>query len=403
MLRGMTLWVLVAMLLGVSFGLACHSLLDKAAIADMVNVLGLFSTIFLRAIRMIIAPLVFSTLLLGVGRVQEGATVGRIAVRAMIFFIAAGLAAILVALLAVELLGPGRGMHLLESAVTAPAAATPLTLSTFVTHLVPASIVEAMASNEILQIVVFALVSGIALAHLGEKAEPVLNLADSVSHLMLKMTGYVMYLAPVAVFAAIATVLAQQGTDIILRYAAYVGGFYAALAGIWLLLVLAGLFILHRARLGEILAAIRQPALIAYTTASSEAAYPALLANLEARGVPNAIAALVLPLGYSFNLIGSMAYCTWACLFLIQAYDTPLSGAALAQLLFMLFVLSKGIAGVPRAGILTVAAVLPYFHVPEAGVVLILGMDQFMDMGRAGTNVAANGLAAASVARWETK
>ena len=401
MLRGMTLWVLAAMLLGAVVGLACHALLDKSAIAATVSILGLFSTIFLRAIRMIIAPLVFSTLLVGIGRVRETATVGRIALRAMIWFVLAGLTAILVALVSVEVLGPGRGMHLSEIAVGAVPAATPLTLATFVSHLVPASIVEAMASNEILEIVVFALVAGVAVAHLGTKGEPILSLADSVSHLMLKMTGYVMYIAPVAVFAAVGTVLAQQGTDIILRYAGYVGGFYVALAVLWLVMLAVGFAILRGPQLKQILAAIRQPALVAYTTASSEAAYPALLANLEASGVPNRIASLVLPLGYSFNLIGSMAYCTWAALFLVQAYDTPMTGWAMAQLLFMLFVLSKGIAGVPRAGILTVAAVLPYFHVPEAGVVLILGMDQFMDMGRACTNVAANGIAAASVAQWE--
>jgi Na+/H+-dicarboxylate symporter len=403
MLRGMTVWVLAAMLAGAAFGLACHAALDKDAIASLVNMLGLFSTIFLRAIRMIIAPLVFSTLLVGIGRVHETATVGRIALRAMIWFLLAGGVAMLVALAAVQVLEPGRGMHLaLTVAGTAPVA-TPLTLATFVSHLVPASIIEAMANNEILQIVVFALVAGVAVAHLGAKGEPILNLADSVSHLMLKMTGYVMYIAPIAVFAAVGTVLAQQGTDIILRYAGYVGGYYVALAALWLIMLAAGLAILGGPQLKRILAAIRQPALVAYTTASSEAAYPALLANLETSGVPNRIASLVLPLGYSFNLIGSMAYCTWAALFLVQAYDTPMSGWAMAQLLFMLFVLSKGIAGVPRAGILTVAAVLPYFHVPEAGVVLILGMDQFMDMGRACTNVAANGLATASVARWEPK
>ena len=403
MLRGMTLWVLVAMLLGVGFGLACHALIsDKATLSAITSGLGLLATIFLRAIRMIIAPLVFSTLLVGVGRIKDSATVGRIALQAMIWFVIASVAAILVALAAVELLQPGRGMDLAIAAGAGPAAA-PLTLAGFVGHLVPVSIVQAMAENEILQIVIFALVAGVAVAHLGQKAEPILHLAEAVSQLMLKMTGYVMLLAPIAVFAAVAVALAEQGFEIVLRYAGYVGGFYVALVGMWALLMAAGFVILGGGRLKQIMTAIRQPALIAFTTASSEAVYPSLLAQLEANGVPNRIAALVLPLGYSFNLVGSMCYCTWAALFLVQAYDVPLTGFMLAQLLFMLFILSKGIAGVPRAGILIVAAVLPYFHVPEAGIVLILGVDHFVDMGRTATNAVANGLAAASVARWETK
>ena len=403
MLRGMTLWVLVAMLLGVGFGLACHALIsDKATLSAITSGLGLLATIFLRAIRMIIAPLVFSTLLVGVGRIKDSATVGRIALQAMIWFVIASVAAILVALAAVELLQPGRGMDLAIAAGAGPAAA-PLTLAGFVGHLVPVSIVQAMAENEILQIVIFALVAGVAVAHLGQKAEPILHLAEAVSQLMLKMTGYVMLLAPIAVFAAVAVALTEQGFEIVLRYAGYVGGFYVALVGMWALLMAAGFVILGGGRLKQIMTAIRQPALIAFTTASSEAVYPSLLAQLEANGVPNRIAALVLPLGYSFNLVGSMCYCTWAALFLVQAYDVPLTGFMLAQLLFMLFILSKGIAGVPRAGILIVAAVLPYFHVPEAGIVLILGVDHFVDMGRTATNAVANGLAAASVAKWETK
>jgi Na+/H+-dicarboxylate symporter len=403
MLRGMTLWVLMAMLLGVAFGLACHALIvDKATLGAITSGLGLLATIFLRAIRMIIAPLVFSTLLVGVGRIKDSATVGRIALQAMIWFVVASVAAILVALAAVELLQPGRGMDM--AAVGGAGSATaPLTLAGFVGHLVPVSIVEAMANNEILQIVVFALVAGVAVAHLGARGEPILHLAEAVSQLMLKMTSYVMYLAPIAVFAAVAVALAEQGYEIILRYAGYVGGFYVALLGMWLLLMAAGVVILGGTRLQVIMTAIRQPALIAFTTASSEAVYPSLLAQLEANGVPNRIASLVLPLGYSFNLVGSMCYCTWAALFLIQAYDVPLTGFMLVQLLFMLFILSKGIAGVPRAGILIVAAVLPYFHIPEAGIVLILGVDHFVDMGRTATNAVANGLAAASVAKWEAK
>jgi Na+/H+-dicarboxylate symporter len=398
----MTVWVLAAMLLGVVTGLALHAAVtDPASLTSVTNALGLLATIFLRAIRMIIAPLVFATLLTGVGRIRDTGTVGRIALQAMTWFVIASVAAILVALAAAEILKPGMGMHMTVAAGAGAPATAPLTLSGFVGHLVPTSIIDAMANNEILQIVVFALVAGVALARVGEKGEPLLALAEGVSQLMLKMTGYVMLLAPVAVFAAVAVALAQQGVDIIFHYAKYVGGFYVALVGMWLLLLAAGAVSLGGARLKELLIAIRQPALIAFTTASSEAVYPSLLSRLEDYGVPNRIAALVLPLGYSFNLVGSMCYCTWAALFVAQAYDVPLGGWALAQMLFMLFILSKGIAGVPRAGILIVAAVMPYFHIPEAGIVLILGVDHFLDMGRTGTNAVANGLAAASVAKWQ--
>lgn len=402
MLRGMTLWVLVAMGLGIATGLVLHAvIIDHATLTNVTGGLGLLATIFLRAIRMIIAPLVFSTLLTGVGRIRETTTVGRIALQALAWFVVASVIAILVALAAAELLQPGTGMHLTEAVGTAPPPAAPLTLSGFIGHLVPTSIVQAMAENEILQIVIFALVAGVAVAQMGTKGEPILHLAEAISQLMLKMTSYVMYLAPVAVFAAVAVALAEQGADIVLRYADYVGGFYVALAGMWIVLLAAGAAILGAPRLKEIMTAIRQPALIAFTTASSEAVYPSLLAQLESHRVPNRIAALVLPLGYSFNLVGSMCYCTWASLFLVQVYDVPLTGWMLAEMLFMLFILSKGIAGVPRAGILIVAAVLPYFHIPEAGIVLILGVDHFVDMGRTATNAVANGLAAASVAKWE--
>lgn len=327
MLRGMTMWVLVAMLLGIAAGLALHTAIaDPRTLATVTSGLGLLATIFLRAIRMIIAPLVFSTLLAGVGRIRETATVGRIAAQALAWFIVASVAAILVALAAVMLLQPGAGLHLRDAVAGAKTGTAPLTLAGFIGHLVPVSIVDAMANNEILQIVVFALVAGVAVAQMGPKGEPILHLAEAVSQLMLKMTGYVMYLAPIAVFAAVAVALAEQGVDIIARYAGYVGGFYVALLGIWALLIGAGGTILGWPRFKQVMIAIRQPAVIAFSTASSEAVYPSLLAQLESNGVPNRIAALVLPLGYSFNLVGSMCYCTWASLFLVQVYDVPLSG-----------------------------------------------------------------------------
>lgn len=255
-----------------------------------------------------------------------------------------------------------------------------------------------MANNAILQIVVFALVAGIALAHIGPRAEPLIILGESIAALMLRITIYVMTLAPLAVFAAVASALAAQGLEILAHYAAYVGGFYIALSLFWIAMLITGALALGPSRVLPFLTAVRPPALIAFTTASSEAAYPGLLQRIEEFGVPNRIAAFVLPLGYSFNLAGSMCYCTFAAIFLAQTYDVPLSGGRLVELL-LLFVMSKGIASVPRAALLTVATALPYFQIPDAGVALILAVAHFLDMGRTATNVVANGLAAATVAR----
>jgi Na+/H+-dicarboxylate symporter len=258
-----------------------------------------------------------------------------------------------------------------------------------------------MAHNEVLQIVVFAVVAGIAIGASGPAGRDLIRLSENLSTAMLKMTTYVMGLAPIAVFAAVARALAEQGLEVIATYAAYVGGFYLALALLWAAMLAAGAAALGPGRLWELVKAIRQPALIALSTTSSEAAYPVLLEKLEAFGVPNRIASFVLPLGYSFNLVGSMCYCTFAAMFVAQAYDIQLSGAQIAQLLLLLFVTSKGIASVPRASLLVVASTLPYFKIPDAGVLLILAVDHFLDMGRTATNTVGNSIAAASVAKWE--
>jgi Na+/H+-dicarboxylate symporter len=402
MARRLTWMVLLALVLGIVTGLACHAWVSNpATLAAITSGLSLVTTIFLRGIRMIIAPLVFSTLLTGIARMGKGGAVGRVALRAMIWFVLASVAAILSALLVVKTLAPGAGLHLHAAAVVGAAKPQAFTAAGFIAELVPTSIIDAMANNAILQIVVFALVAGIALAQMGSKGEVLVLFAESVAALMLRITVYVMTLAPLAVFAAVASALAAQGFEILTHYATYVGGFYIALALFWAVMLTAGAMMLGVSRLLPFLVAVRPPALIAFTTASSEAAYPSLLQRLEEFGVPNRIAAFVLPLGYSFNLAGSMCYCTFAAIFLAQAYDVPLSGVRLVEMLLLLFVMSKGIASVPRAALLTVATALPYFQIPDAGVVLILGVDHFLDMGRTATNAVANGLAAASIARWK--
>jgi Na+/H+-dicarboxylate symporter len=259
-----------------------------------------------------------------------------------------------------------------------------------------------MARNEVLQIVVFSLIAGIALTQLGEKGQMVLNLTEQLATLVLKMAMFVMNLAPVAVFAAVAAALAEGGVGMIGRYAAYVGGFYFALAILWAALMVAGAAVLGAPRQRALMRAVREPALIALATTSSETAYPVLLYKLEAIGVSNRIASFILPLGYSFNLIGSMCYCIFAMIFIAQASDISLSAGQLTQLVFLIFVASKGIANVPRASLVVVVSLLPYFHLPESGALLILGVDHFLDMGRTCTNTVATAIAAASVAKWES-
>jgi Na+/H+-dicarboxylate symporter len=404
MRKGLTLLVFLATLLGALFGLACHALIhDPAGLASLLQALGLITTIFLRAVKMLIAPLVLATLVSGVGRMGDAGDIGRVALKVMSWFISASLASLLLGLVMVETIAPGAGLYLKTGADAAASGLNvpPTSLTLFLTNLVPTSILDAMARNEVLQIVVFSLLAGVALSRLGEKGRQLLALTEQLANLVLKMAMFVMNLAPIAVFAAVASALAQGGVEVIGKYASYVGGFYLTLALLWAGLMVAGAAVLGIAQQKTLMKAIREPALIALATTSSESAYPVLLYKLEQIGVSNRIASFVLPLGYSFNLIGSMCYCVFAALFIAQAYDITLSPSQMVQLLFLIFVASKGIANVPRASLVVVVSLLPYFHLPEAGALLILGVDHFMDMGRTCTNTVATAIAAASVAKWE--
>jgi Na+/H+-dicarboxylate symporter len=267
--------------------------------------------------------------------------------------------------------------------------------------LVPKSPVEAMANNEILQIVVFSVFFGVALAAIGEKGKPLAVGIESLADVMLKITGYVMNFAPVAVFAAIAATITTQGIGVIVTYAKFMLEFYFSLAMLWCLLVLAGFVLVGGGGIRRLLDLIKEPFVLAFSTASSEAAYPKTLANLERFGVPNRITSFVLPMGYSFNLDGSMMYCTFAVMFIAQAYNIPLTLGQQLTMLLLLMVTSKGMAGVPRASLVVISATLATFHIPEAGLLLIIGIDQFLDMGRSATNVLGNSVATVAVAKWE--
>jgi Na+/H+-dicarboxylate symporter len=402
MSRLFTALIVLAMVAGVGAGWACRVGLAPDQAKEAAHAFGLVVDLFLRLIRMVIAPLVFSTLVSGVAQMEGAAAVGRVGGKALAWFLVASLVSLSIGLVVARVLQPGAAAHLAHAAVAgagdAPAGA--LTIEGFLSHLAPTSIVDAMARNEILQIVLFAVLAGAAMSALPGRAAPLLQVVEQVAAVMLKITGYVMRLAPLAVFAALAGTVAERGLDVLWSYLRFVESFYIGVAALWaVLLASAVLFCGWRAI--RLLGAIREPLLLAFATTSSEAAYPKLLERLKAFGVPARIAGFVLPLGYSFNLDGAMMYATLAILFIAQAFGASLSLGQQMVLLLVLMVSTKGLAGVPRAVIVVIAALLPYFHLPAAGVALILGVDHILDMGRAATNVLGNSVASLVVARWE--
>jgi Na+/H+-dicarboxylate symporter len=401
------LYIAVALIAGILVGELLNLTLHNANYPNPLfnQILSLFTAltdIFLRLIKMIIAPLVFSTLVVGMAKMGDIQTVGRIGIKAMLWFFSASFFSLLLGMLLVNVFEPGHSLHLALPAIgtTTGLPAVQPTLANLIAHLFPKSIVEAMATNDILQIVVFSMFFGLACAAIGDLAKPVVMLLDSLTHIMLKMTGYIMHYAPIAIFAAIASVVAQQGIGILLAYGSFIGEFYLGLLLLCTALTGVG-FIFLRRRVFTLIRHIREPMLLAFGTASSESAYPKLLQQLERFGCDEKVCGLVLPLGYSFNLDGSMMYMTFAVLFIAQAYGIDMT---LSDQLFMLLVLlftSKGVAGVPRASLIVIAATLSQFNIPEAGLLLLLGIDQILDMGRSATNVFGNSIAASLVSKWE--
>ena len=393
--------IVLSMVLGVVVGAVIHQSASPEQAASIAGYLKIVTDIFLRLIKMIIAPLVLTTLIVGIAHMRDSKALGRVGLRTMLWFIGASLFSLLLGLFMVNLIQPGAGFDAGEvaSGCAAPEVAK-LSLADFITHLVPRSIIEAMANNEILQIVIFSVFAGVALAKLGEKTAKVVELTEEVAYVMLKITEYVMLLAPFAVFAALAGVVATKGLGVILTYGKFVGGFYFSLLILWAALALAGRIVIGK-RTGELIREIREPVIIAFSTASSEAAYPKLLEKLERFGIANRIASFVLPLGYSFNLDGSMMYCAFATMFIAQAYGIEMTGAQQIVMLLFLMITSKGMAAVPRASLVVIAATLTAFNLPAEGLVLILAVDQFLDMGRSGTNIVGNSIATAAVAKWE--
>ncbi|MGO4158417.1 dicarboxylate/amino acid:cation symporter [Cupriavidus sp. YAF13] len=396
--------IFIAMLLGVLAGTAAHHYApDPAAAKSIADHLSILTDVFLRMIKMIIGPLVFATLVGGIASMGDGKAVGRIGMKAMAWFIAASITSLLLGLVMANLLRPGEGMNLALPAADAASnlKTGALNLRDFIAHMFPKSFVEAMATNEILQIVVFSLFFGFALGTLKDGiGKPVLAGIEGLSHVMLKITNYVMAFAPVGVFGAVAAVITAEGLGVLVVYAKLLGAVYLSLALLWVALIAGGYFFLGR-DVFRLLKMVRAPLMIGFATASSESAYPKVIEQLGRFGVKERITGFVLPLGYSFNLDGSIMYTSFAALFVAQVYGIHLSLTQQVTMLLVLLVTSKGIAGVPRASLVVVAAVLPMFGLPEAGILLVLGIDHVLDMGRTVTNVLGNAIATTVVAKSE--
>ena len=372
---------------------------SRVEIAADVNLIAM---LFLRLIKMIIAPLVFATLVGGIAHMGSGSKLGRVFAKTMGWFVSASFVSLLLGLVMVNLLQPGANFPgtLPDKAQSTGLPVSAFSIEKFLTHLIPTSIADAMAQNEILQIVVFAVFFAVALGAMPERAKPIMGLIDDLAHIMLKVTGYVMLFAPIAVWAAIMATVSKNGLGVLWKLIVFMGGFYLSLMILWAILVVVG-FIVIGPRYSHLLRLIREPLMIAFSTASSEAAYPKTLEGLNRFGASSRISAFVLPLGYSFNLDGTMMYCTFASIFIAQTYHIEMSLGTQLAMLATLMITSKGVAGVPRASLVVIASTLSQFGIPEAGLLMIMGIDTFLDMGRSATNVIGNSLATAVVAKWE--
>ena len=404
-LGNLTVQIVIAMLIGAVLGVFIHNNYDLETAQNFSDKIKMLATVFIRLVQMIIAPLVFSTLVVGIAKLGDIAAVGRIGGKAMAWFFSASFVSLLIGMFWVNVLEPGKGISLGGVDVTKASEVTDKTVGfsaqNFVEHIIPKSIFEAMSGNEILQIVIFSIFFGLAAASIGNSVKPVINSLDKFSHIILKMVTYVMKFAPIGVFGAIAGVFAIKNLDdLLLTYTKFFGSFLVGIATLWMFLLLVGFLFLGQ-RLQTLLKNIVSPLVIAFGTTSSEAVFPKLTEELERFGVKDKIVSFMLPLGYSFNLDGSMMYMTFASIFIAQAYGVHLDYPTQITMLFVLMLTSKGIAGVPRASLVVVAATCGMFKIPIEGIALILPIDHFCDMFRSATNVLGNALATSVVGQWE--
>ncbi|MBA3940610.1 MAG: dicarboxylate/amino acid:cation symporter [Sphingopyxis sp.] len=402
--RKLTWYILAGMVLGVIVGYAVH--IGIPASDPWFEYLGktfkLLSDIFLNLIKLLVAPLVLSTIVVGIAHMGDSGALGRIGFRALAWFITASFVSIALGLLMVNLFTPGVGAPIPDAAEAAKMVGEVKKLDAweFTLSIFPKNALEALATNNILQILVFSVFAGVALSAIGEKGAPLVRGAEALAEMMLQITGYVMRFAPFAVFGAIAKVVAASGLGILLTYFELLIEFYASLVLLWIILLGMGWVFLRR-RIWELIRYIREPLLLAFSTASSEAALPKMFEQLDRFGVPRRISGFMLPLGYSFNLDGSMMYMSFATIFIAQAYGIDLSIGTQILILLTLMISSKGIAAVPRASLVVITGTLAQFGLPVEGVAIILAIDQFLDMGRTATNVVGNAVATSVITKWE--
>ena len=387
----LTAWIFIGMAAGVALGIVAPGFARQ---------LSPVSRVFLQLIRSIIAPLLFGTLVVGIAGGGDMKRMGRIGGKAILYFEIVTTLALLLGLAAVNLVRPGAGISIHGSAAEAAVPRTPATFSSVIEHIFPASIVDAMARNDALQIVVFAFLFGAACAAIGAKAEPVVKFCASLAEVMFRYTRYVMYLAPLGVGAALAVVVGNKGADVLFGLGKLIATMYGA-SILFVVLVLGPVLLLFRIPPGGFFRAVREPFLIAFSTASSEAALPLALENMEQFGVPKHIVGFVIPTGYSFNLDGSTLYLSLASVFVAQAAGVSLSFGAQLLMMLTLMLTSKGVAGIPRGALVILAGALSTFHLPMEGAAVLLGVDALLDMARTSVNVLGNCLASAVVARWE--
>ena len=404
-LGSLTGQILIAMVIGAALGIFVHGSYSAEDAKSFSDIIKLLATVFIRLVQMIISPLVFTTLVVGIAKLGDIKTVGRIGGKALGWFFTASFISLLIGLFWVNVLQPGDGLELMGADMSAAEEVTSKTkvfsAQNFIEHIIPKSIVEAMATNEILQIVIFSIFFGLAAASIGDFARPVVNALDKTSHIVLKMVNYVMKFAPIGVFGAIAGVFAiRDFQELLFTYAKFFGSFMVGITSLWIVLLIVG-YLFLKSRMTVLLRRIMNPLIIAFSTTSSEAVFPKLTEELERFGIKDRIVSFMLPLGYSFNLDGSMMYMTFASIFIAQAYGIDLSIGTQMTMLLVLMLTSKGIAGVPRASLVVVAATCGMFEIPIEGIALILPIDHFCDMFRSATNVLGNALATSVVGKWE--
>ncbi|MFM0313314.1 dicarboxylate/amino acid:cation symporter [Paraburkholderia nemoris] len=403
----LTFYILVGMVLGVIVGYVCHrTVADAAEAKTIAGYFSIITDIFLRLVKMIIAPLVFATLVSGLAGMEGTSDVRRIGFRSVGWFVCASLFSLALGLVLANALQPGAGLHMTQTSsdVATGLNTAGLNFKDFITHAFPSSIIDAMARNDILQILVFSVLFGVVLSAIktDPRVTPLIAGIDALVPAMLKLTDYVMRLAPIGVFGALASAITVHGLDVLTTYGKLVGSFYLGLVLLWAVLILVGHVFLGKS-IWKLLKAVREPAMLAFSTASSEAAYPRLTEKLEQFGIDKKVVGFTLPLGYAFNLDGSMMYQAFAAIFIAQAFGIDMPLGAQIMMLLVLMLSSKGMAGVARGSVVVVAAVAPMFHLPPSGVVLILAIDQILDMGRTATNVIGNSIATAVIAKWEAK